>query len=309
MSAMKPKLAFLIGAGASKGAGGIEPYDPPLGAELYTDLVDRYPSTWGTLAADVDMMFRENFEIGMAHLWTSELPGTDQLLIEMAIYFSQFEPPVDGSDCYSRLIWLLKQQDLIPNIAFASLNYECCLDVAANRLGFRLTHLSEATLPSNVVIWKPHGACNLLPQAEVYDIKFIAGERVPGYYEGPLRAVDPAQVRHIYARRYSLPPAMSLFAPGKPTPVAKRSVSETRRHWTDWVESADIVIIIGARPLFADTHIWDPIIASGAEIWYIGGASDESYSELKSRVHHRLIHIADRFIQGFGPLARRLRAL
>lgn len=100
---------------------------------------------------------------------------------------------------------------------------------------------------------------------------------------------------------------MSLFAPGKTDPSCREIRIRDTTPLGDWVGSVDI--IIGARPLFADTHIWDPIIASEAEVWYIGGASDESYSELKSRVRHRLIHIADRFIQGLGPLARRLRAL
>jgi hypothetical protein len=300
---MVRRYAFLIGAGASKGAGGITPYDPPLGAELYGYLVRDFPTTWGALPDRLDALFRDNFEIGMAELWDNQLNIGTQLIIEMAIYFSRFDPPPDGLDCYSRLIWRLKQSGLILNTRIATLNYECVLDVAASRLGLKLTYLSDVVLPDNITMWKPHGACNLIPNAEVHSLNLV-GKNI---YDGPLRGVDLPEVPRLYNTGYALPPAMSLFAPGKPTPVASTWVDETRRQWADWVQGADVVAIIGARPLFEDGHIWDPIINSSAEVWYIGGSSDSNYQIFKSQLGPRLTHLADRFVSGFGPLARRLR--
>jgi hypothetical protein len=300
---MVRNYAFLIGAGASKGAGGIAPYDPPLGAELYGVLKREFPTSWGALSNNLDVLFRDNFETGMAELWDSQLDIGSRLIIEMAIYFSRFDPPLDGSDCYTRLIWRLKQSGLVPHTRIATLNYECVLDVAASRLGLKLTYLSDTVLPNNITIWKPHGACNLIPNAQVYHLSIVA----KGIYDGPLRAVDLPEVRRLYDSGYALPPAMSLFAPGKPTPVARTWVDQTRRQWAEWAQGADVVVVIGARPLLEDAHIWEPIIDSSAEVWYIGGTSDSNYQTFQSQLGHRITHLADRFVQGFGPLARRLR--
>jgi|SRR5215204_4569310 len=108
------RLAFLTGAGASRGAGGITPYDPPLGFELYEYLRNEYPETWGSLPNNFDSLFRDNFEIGMAELWNAQLDIGSRLIIDMAVYFSRFDPPDDGMDCYSRLVWFLKTRNLIP---------------------------------------------------------------------------------------------------------------------------------------------------------------------------------------------------
>jgi len=166
-----------------------------------------------------------------------------------------------------------------------------------------VAYLSEEPPPGNLLIWKPHGACNLLPLDEIYNINVVAKQIL----EGPLRPVDLPEVRRRYAAGYSIPPAMSLFAPGKPTPVAPSFVAETRRQWATWIKSASLVIIIGARPLLADNHIWDPLLTGSVEVWYVGGTADDQYRDFKSRMGDRLIHIADRFPQGFGPLVRRLR--
>jgi hypothetical protein len=97
-TSMEQRYAFLIGAGASKGAGGITPYDPPLRAELYGYLVRDFPTTWGALPDRLDALFRDNFDIGMAELWDNQLNIGTQLIIEMGIYFSRFDPPPDGLD-------------------------------------------------------------------------------------------------------------------------------------------------------------------------------------------------------------------
>jgi hypothetical protein len=41
------KVLFLFGAGASKGAGHIDPTDPPSGADVYDRLAWECPSVWG----------------------------------------------------------------------------------------------------------------------------------------------------------------------------------------------------------------------------------------------------------------------
>ena len=44
---MAKDLVYLFGAGASKGARHILPYDPPLGVKVYDHLAEHFPAEWG----------------------------------------------------------------------------------------------------------------------------------------------------------------------------------------------------------------------------------------------------------------------
>jgi hypothetical protein len=61
---MTDEIVFLFGAGASKGAGHIDPSEPSLGPHLYECLAEAYPDQWGDRS--VMRVFRdglrENFE-------------------------------------------------------------------------------------------------------------------------------------------------------------------------------------------------------------------------------------------------------
>jgi len=52
-------------------------------------------------------------------------------------------------------------------------------------------------------------------------------------YAGEVRVVDTPEVRARYAQGYALPPVMSLFAPGKHTPVARKFVEAARQQWSN----------------------------------------------------------------------------
>src|SRR5439155_5929304 len=119
-----------------------------------------------------------------------------------------------------------------------------------------------------LMLWKPHGAANLL--APIPARNFIM-YHVESYYRGPLQWHTPGEARRKLAQGFtSIPPAMSLFAPGKPTVVGVDSMKAAREEWAAWVTGADYIVAIGAAPHLADSHVWQPIIASAASIWYIG---------------------------------------
>jgi hypothetical protein len=143
-----------------------------------------------------------------------------------------------------------------------------------------------------------------MPQASVWGSSRFSG--VENFYVGPLELADTRTVRERYDSGFALPPAMSLYAPGKPTPVAKSFVETTREQWANWVVSADLIIIIGARPTLVDTHIWDPILKSDSPIWFIAGNDDSAYSDLAGAVGERLSTLATRFEPGLQEIKRRL---
>jgi len=106
----KPFLAFLLGAGASRGAGHVGPEDPPLMNELYDRLAKQFPQDWGSgspLHAH-SAQFRQNFEETYFKEVIKEAPFTQDTLTllehlrPLALYFSQFIIDSTGLDLYSK---------------------------------------------------------------------------------------------------------------------------------------------------------------------------------------------------------------
>jgi hypothetical protein len=80
MNTDRKDIAFLFGAGASHGTGGVLPEQPPLGFELYSILERTYPGSWGSFPSDIRDAFIRNFEQGM-QLVHDRFGGTIPLLM------------------------------------------------------------------------------------------------------------------------------------------------------------------------------------------------------------------------------------
>lgn len=74
-------IVFLFGAGASAGAGNILPERPPLGAELFSELLRLFPGSWGLVPQDIQNRLLADFEDEMGALVETigmgELRGRD----------------------------------------------------------------------------------------------------------------------------------------------------------------------------------------------------------------------------------------
>jgi len=308
---MQRRLAILFGAGASFGAGDVRPYPPPLGNHLFNVLEQHCPRTWGQLPAHYKRMLRADFETGMGELWEQADLAPSQLFIDMGVYFTRFDPPGDGSDCYTHLLRAIQGRGLVGQTVIASLNYECILDVAAKPVGLLLAYLGKAGAPppGNLLILKPHGACNLLPAAQVHGMSLVAAGGESGFYNGGLPNVPPSlpAVRQAYAEGFALPPMMSMYSKTKHSPVGRSFLQQTRDQWRQWVATCSAICCIGARPVLWDEHVWDPIIASDAPCWFVGGR-DPAYEELSSRLGSRLHFVAPTFKEAVPMIERRLDA-
>lgn len=297
------RYAFLTGAGASFGAGKLAPNPPPLGRDLYKELASRFPRSWGNLPWQYAGELRRDFELGMQQIWDKHLEWIQQLMIDMACYFSEFAPASDKSDCYSRLITTIAQGRLVERLAFATLNYECVLDVAASRAGVRIAYDASPPPKDNLMIWKLHGACNLLPDAHVYNIRFDA----KSIFDGPVKAVDlPAVRKRYHVERLAIPPVMCVYMPGKPTQTASKLLTRVRQEWAEWVKEVDVVVIIGVRPYLMESYVWQPILDSQAEVWYVGGR-DRDYHQLEHSLGDRLKYLAPRFDEAIEQITTDLR--
>ena len=306
------RFAFLTGAGASYGAGRLLFLDkegklivkpPPLGLGLYQELALEYPETWGNLPQRYQRAIREDFEIGMSSVWDDLLGKVQRLMIDMGRYFSRFNPSADGSDCYSRLVTAIRSNNLLGRASFATLNYECVLDIAVCRAGLKISYAGGARPAHNLSIWKLHGACNLVPKAHVYNIT-IAAQHI---LKGPVEPVQPSEVRDRYDAGLAIPPLMSVYMPGKPTQVTNPLLPQVRAEWASWVAECDVVVTIGVRPNLQEDYVWRPITDSRAEVWYIGG-KDGQYFDLEDCIGDRIRHFASTFDEGIDPLLARLEA-
>jgi hypothetical protein len=111
----------------------------------------------------------------------------------------------------------------------------------------------------------------------------------------PPRVVKPAEIDKIFDSGFSVPPAMSLYAPGKANPVCPTFIEHLRSCWESAVLTADLVLIVGAHPNPNDPHIWEPIASATADLLYIGGTGDLRFEDFSKRVGPRLAVLGTHF--------------
>jgi hypothetical protein len=302
------RIAILFGAGASFGSGNVSPYPPPLGSDRYADLAENFPQSWGSLPSEIVEVFKKNqFEEAMVVICTTHSALIQRLLIDMTIYFSRFRAGATRSDCYSQLLDVLTTTRLCRSTGIATLNYECVFDEIMARAGRPLTYVAPEPTACQSVLWKLHGACNLLPSSAI-DIRHSTIVSLSNrFYEGPVEVCCLDQIGQKYARGYSMPAAMSLFAKGKHTPVASSFVGTARDQWAQWVKRSEVSIIIGAHPNHGDEHVWNPIIEGRSKVWYVGGTEGGDYPEIADQLRSRLTVLGRTFLDALPSLLRRLR--
>ena len=106
-----------------------------------------------------------------------------------------------------------------------------------------------------------------------------------------------------------MPPAISLYAPGKPSPMAPAFLDTAREHWRRAIHEATVAIIIGARVVNDDKHVWAPIYETGCEVWYVGTPVGPDFLHFQATMGNRLTMFADTFEAAVFRLDTRLRIL
>lgn len=289
------KISILIGAGASYGNYIDDKKGPPLGTALFEVLEKKYPESWGKISLKKIISNKKDFETIMTEIWQNQDENTARQLIDMGLFFAEFNPVED--DNYSQLIKALHGKGLLKDTGFGSLNYDCIFEISACRLGFKLDFGLENHLPENILILKPHGSCNFIPSDElnVSGITFIQSGG-GGYLDGPIQIADLDKVRNKYIKEnQSIPPAMSLYAPGKFTPTGAAFISKQKDDWKKIASESEYIITIGTNPNLNDDHIWGPIIKSGAKVFFVGGKSEE-VKKLEKILDDRFEQVGERFL-------------
>ncbi len=292
---------ILLGAGASHGCERASPYCPPLAKRLFDDLQQQYPNAWGKLPKSYRRNFVPNFERGMKELWDSGSHDTSALLRCMADYFARFRPL--SRSAYHRLMEHLDAHGALCGTYLSTLNYDCLLEYAGREFRGTIQYFSaDPTDLDALAVWKIHGSCNFLPASVSGAASGISYSASGVSWEGDLNIVDASQVGPFVARS-AFYPAMAIFMEGKPVNSHQSQIKQLQSMWADAVLHADAVGVIGVRPNEADTHIWQPLADTDAELVVIGNRNE--YDEwAKARRPGKRTHIVgDRFARDLTAFA------
>jgi hypothetical protein len=282
----------LFGAGVSRYAGHIIPKPPPLGRDLLGELQVFDPVTWDSLPQEIEGQFEQGFEIGMASIGTGEIEWFPRLMRSLSKYFLCFRPETTGLDAYSRFVRALSERKAETRTILSTLNYECVLEYATNRVGLRFANFNPEPVEGNASIWKLHGSCSFVPGSGVQ----IAGAKYDGstILSGGLKFLSPARASEWLCSGTALYSAMCMFAPGKPVQFAPEFFKAAHESWAERVKTAAAVLVAGARPHMPDTHIWSPLNATPARVGFFG--TERDYEDwLPHRVGGPTTHLGDKF--------------
>ncbi len=297
------KIVFLFGAGASYGAGDIVPECPPLGSHLFEKLCSIWPSTWGKLPENIKNKFKNsNFESGMEIIYSKFGGAIPKLMQEMAIYFVQFRP-YQHHTLYNQLLRLLTENSLIQKTFLSTINYDCVLEYALLHEGISFDYFFESE--DKIPILKLHGSCNFFcNNIQGKGIQYGTGVIIDG---GITASLDPNWVIEQCLVKSDLAPVMCLYMREKPLNISPSIIKNLQENWSKTIIEGDLFFCIGAKPLFDDdTHIWDPINNSKAEIYYIGSKSDYAAWQENKKQNNKYF-LGETFRKAFPEIEERLK--
>lgn len=308
--AMKPnRIVFLLGAGASYGAGHTLPISPPLGNNLYDALAREYPSNWGPnsmIGQRYADGLRTNFEETSTNEISRWIPALNVLEYyrDIALFFAGFLPDETGQDLYTRLLEFLKTTGTLPTATFTSLNYDCLLELAAAHLALNINYFARDDEPSAVQVLKLHGSCNFITPELSARRPYLTN---PGSFLGcQLHVLSPRNLQSVLKDKYReginhyFYPILSLYAVGKNTHIGPEKIQEFRNTWSEEAAQATHLAIIGVRFNSQDDHITGSVKATPAHtVLYVGGGDDFNAWH---RLNPNCKHLGERFEESFATL-------
>jgi hypothetical protein len=241
----------------------------------------------------------------MGALLASGSHAAPVLMQQMAMFFAQFRP--SQANLYRELITRLDHIGKLTDTAFASLNYECLLELSIASTGRSINYfnLNHGSANTGVAVWKLHGSCNFLPGPEVQatrGVSFGAG----AFFNTSVRAVDPGEVTAYCIGDTALYPAMAHFAPGKTVQIAQPVIQGLQEFYADAAQTVTSIAVIGVRPNIDDHHVWDPLAATPGEMLVVGDKTSTDAWAAEYRNGQRTQFIGNRFETSVADLVDEL---
>ena len=298
-------IVFLFGAGASYGCGGVVPEQPPLGAQLYSCLRSSYPSSWGALPAHIKSQISTDFELGMQLIYDELGFAIPSLMREMAVYLIQFRP-YKRSTLYDRLITELAKCDLLKRVLLSTLNYDCVLEFCLAEGSHPISYFDDAA-SDEIPVWKLHGSSNMFSHGVQagQDVSYGTGVT----WEGGIEAfLDPGVVIQKCLVETGLSPVMCLYMKGKVLHVSPSAIQSLQKSWAERILAASAIFCVGVRPVEGDSHIWDPLSKTSANLYFVGNQTEliEWAGKHREGVSE---HLGNRFGSAYSSICDRIKKL
>jgi hypothetical protein len=262
-------VIILLGAGASFGSVGVEPYVPPLGNGLFTNLVKR-GGVAATLPENIKKLFEENFETGMAEYYKYSNGNIMSFQRELANYLARFQPT--NSNIYLKLIEELSCHRII----YSSLNYDLLFELSAAKLGLFTNYSSEYN-KGGVRLLKIHGSSNFwpdIPTGSFNNCTFSGSGRAD--IQAPIRPLNQIETINKCIKESSVAPAFAMFAVGKAVKISPDYVEKQYEMWEKQVTKSSKIFVVGVRVHEIDDHIWGLLGRSKAKLIYFGFDVDKA---------------------------------
>jgi hypothetical protein len=260
-----------------------------LGPWLFSELQET-GGVFATIQEPLASVFNDKnggFEKAMAEFMDTRGVDAIRFQREMSCYFAKFSPGPDN--LYRQIISVLKRTKR--KAIFVTTNYEMLIELAAIEEGYKVIYQGDSVSSDSINVLKIHGSCNFLPKSEgVFDNVTFSGP--PGgktvFIEDDVRAVLPDKVLRFCREENSVCPALTLYAEGKRVLICRRFVEEQQEAWQIQAEKAKKIFVIGLKFYPRDTHIWDVLKSSSANLFHIGDEND--FPKLADFVGRRRVH-------------------
>ena len=234
----------------SYGSIDVNPYSPPLGNDLFLKLNEFEPHLWSRFPPEIERLFNLNFERGMDEIWCKYSTYTADLMQSLGRYFSGFT--VGRENLFYKLINSLKEVNKIKECLFSTINYDCLIEDASIKNGYKIDYNIEFNQNSQVLsILKLHGSCNfIIDKLDASNIRVTRGIA----FEGGIKIIHPSHVYSHFSGSTSLPPIMSIYAKNKPLQVSPNIIKQIQNVWQEHSQIVERIIVIGINPNIEDRH-------------------------------------------------------
>ncbi len=227
--------------------------------------------------------FRRDFEAATQILSETKPFDIAPLQKAMAEYFFQFEPQV--TNLYIKLATMISNSEWTGRIA--TLNYDRLLALSLISQGIQpFCYPGNPSTQASIELCLPHG-CSYMFSPLIrtnnsagtlaflgLQVRFASGQ--------PETILDPSMFRHRI-KSDDIPPVMSYFEPLKRTTTGGDFIRTQRQRFSEIIEGAEKVAVVGIQVRQRDEHIWEPLKQTNAEILYCSGKdSGEEYKKWSS---------------------------
>ena len=239
-----------------------------MGEALFDALRSFNPPGWGALPAAMAADFRADFEKGMARLATENSHAMPILQRAMAAFFFNFVP--DAANLYIRLAQRIRARRW--SGAIATLNYERLLELSLLQAGIQPV-VGQVAGSGQVELCLPHGCCHIFCDGARASSVGVSFSGVGVTFDGPVSVIGRSLEFRARLEGDAVPPVMSYFEAQKTTSAGASFIRGQRERWAQLASQATSLAIVGVRCRPHDSHVWDSVAASPAEVIYCAGAT------------------------------------